>query len=107
MPALFLWLDPYLIRLYRLTGYAYFDFFLGTLVLAFLALIIGEASASLASRAVRQQADRGADETRVQSQRGEDSRKSNVGAGSSAAPAYRGSAPAGRTSTGGRQGFSR
>jgi len=50
---------------------------------------------------------RGADETRVQSQRGEDSRKSNVGAGSSAAPAYRGSAPAGRTSTGGRQGFSR
>jgi hypothetical protein len=64
MPSLFLWLDPYLIRLYRLTGYAYLDFFLGTLVLAFLALIIGEASASLASRAVRQQADRGADEAR-------------------------------------------
>jgi len=64
MPSLFLWVDPYLIRLYRLTGYAYLDFFLGTLVLAFLALIIGEASATLASRAVGQQADWGVDEAR-------------------------------------------
>jgi len=61
MPSVFLWFDPYLIRLYRLTGDAYVDFFLGTLVLAFLALIIGEASASLA---VRKQADRGASEAR-------------------------------------------
>lgn len=64
MPVFFLWLDPYLIRLYRLTGQAYADFFLGTLVLAFLALIIGEASASLASLAVRKQVDRVADEAR-------------------------------------------
>lgn len=50
---------------------------------------------------------RGADETRVQSRRGEDSRRSNVGVGSSAAPANRGSVPTGRTSTGGRQGSPR
>lgn len=50
---------------------------------------------------------RGADETRAQSRRGGDSRQSSVGVGSSAAPANRGSAPAGRTSTGGKEGFSR
>lgn len=56
MPVFFLWLDPYLIRLYRLTGQAYADFFLGTLALAFLAVILGEISLSLASLAIRKQA---------------------------------------------------
>ncbi|MDD2902420.1 MAG: hypothetical protein PHU44_08280 [Syntrophales bacterium] len=43
-------LDPYLIWFYRLTGHAGTNFVIGTLVLAVLCLIIGEATISLTSR---------------------------------------------------------
>jgi hypothetical protein len=45
-------LDPYLIWFYRLTGHAWVDFFLGTLVLAFLTVIIGEITVFLVSLVV-------------------------------------------------------
>jgi hypothetical protein len=48
MLPLFLGLDPYLIRLYRLTGYAHVDFVMGTLALAFLTISLGEACTFLA-----------------------------------------------------------
>ena len=50
---------------------------------------------------------RGDSETRTQSLRGQASRQSSVGVHPSPAPVSRGSAPAGRTTTGGRQPFSR
>lgn len=58
MPWIFLVLDPYLIWFYRITGYAWVDFFLGTLVLAFMALIIGEFTISVVFLAVRKHIDR-------------------------------------------------
>jgi hypothetical protein len=57
MHPVFLFLDPYLIRLYRLTGYAPADFVIGTLVLASIALLIGEFTISLAFLAVRKRID--------------------------------------------------
>jgi hypothetical protein len=45
-------LDPFLIWFYRLTGQAWVDFFLGTLVLAFLAVLIGEFTVFLVSLVV-------------------------------------------------------
>jgi hypothetical protein len=42
MPPLFLWLDPYLIWFFRLTGQAAVNFFIGTAVMAFLALLLGK-----------------------------------------------------------------
>jgi hypothetical protein len=60
----FLWLDPYLIRLYRLTGSASADFFLGTLGLAFLAIIIGKISIFLALLAIRKPVNRVAAEAK-------------------------------------------
>ena len=62
MSSFFLFLDPYLIRLYRITGYAGVDFFLGTLALAFIVLIIGEFTISLAFLASRKRIDRVTDE---------------------------------------------
>lgn len=62
MPAFFRLLDPYLIWFYRLTGWAWVDFFLGTLVLAFIALIIGEFSIALIFLATRKHIDRSAQE---------------------------------------------
>lgn len=62
MSPFFLFLDPYLIRLYRITGYAGVDFFLGTLALAFIVLIIGEFTISLAFLASRKRIDRVTDE---------------------------------------------
>ena len=62
MPPFFLFLDPYLIRLYRITGYAWVDFFLGTLALAFVVLIIGEFTISLAFLASRKRIERVTDE---------------------------------------------
>ena len=53
MHPLFLFLDPYLIWFYRLTGRAEVDFLLGTLVVAALALLVGEFTSFLASLAVR------------------------------------------------------
>lgn len=52
MPWPFLALDPYLIRFYRLTGWALLDFYLGTFVLAFHALTVGELSLWLVRRLV-------------------------------------------------------
>ena len=57
MHPVFLFLDPYLIRLYRLTGQALADFLLGTFVLAFVALVIGEFTISLAFLIVRKRID--------------------------------------------------
>lgn len=62
MPAFFRILDPYLIWFYRLTGSAWVDFFLGTLVLAFIALIIGEFSIGAIFLATRKHIDRSAEE---------------------------------------------
>lgn len=53
MPSIFLYLDPYLIRLYRLTGYAWADFLLGTFALACFCLLLGEITVSLAFLAAR------------------------------------------------------
>jgi uncharacterized membrane protein (DUF106 family) len=49
----YLFLDPYLIWFYRLTGQAGVNFFLGTLVVAVLALLVGEFTSFLASFLVR------------------------------------------------------
>ena len=48
MPSIFLYLDPYLIWFYRLTGHAWGDFFLGTFALACFCLLLGEITVSLA-----------------------------------------------------------
>ncbi|MFZ5452072.1 MAG: hypothetical protein ACOZF2_09420 [Thermodesulfobacteriota bacterium] len=54
MPLFFMVLDPYLIWCYRLPGDSYAGFFLGTLALAVLCLIIGEATAFVTLRLVGQ-----------------------------------------------------
>jgi hypothetical protein len=46
-------LDPVLIYLYRLTGHPLVDYFLGTFLLAFLAVLIGELTISLVFRVNR------------------------------------------------------
>jgi hypothetical protein len=51
MPGLLLLIDPYLIWWYRITGHGALDFFLGTVVLSLLSLLLGEASVFLASLA--------------------------------------------------------
>ncbi len=48
MHPFFLWVDPYLIRLYRLTGCAPADFIIGTFALALMAVTIGECTISFA-----------------------------------------------------------
>jgi hypothetical protein len=53
MPTLFLFLDPYLIWGYRLTASAEVNFYLGTLMAAGFALLIGEFTSRLASFLVR------------------------------------------------------
>jgi len=58
MHPLFLFLDPYLIWFYRLTGHEYVNFLLGTLALAGFALIIGEFTISLAFLATRKRIDK-------------------------------------------------
>jgi hypothetical protein len=47
MHPVFRFLDPVLIWFYRITGYAPVDFVIGTLVLAFLAVVLGEVSLRL------------------------------------------------------------
>jgi len=42
MPPLFLWLDPYLIWFFRLTDLTVLNFFIGTAVMAMLALSLGK-----------------------------------------------------------------
>jgi len=53
MHPLYLFLDPYLIWFYRLTANAAVNFLLGTFVLAWLALLVGECTSSLAALLVR------------------------------------------------------
>jgi hypothetical protein len=63
MPSFLMALDPYLIWFYRLPGNACTGFFLGTFVLAFFALIIGEITIFLASRLAGKHLDAVASET--------------------------------------------
>jgi len=58
MHPFFRFLDPCLIWFYRLTGSAQVDFVIGTLVLAFLAVIMGEYAISLVFLAGRKNLDR-------------------------------------------------
>lgn len=53
MPPLFIWLDPYLIWFFRLTGQAAVNFFIGTAVVAFLALLLGKLGSALVLAAGR------------------------------------------------------
>ena len=53
MPPFFQWIDLYLIWGYRITGHALADFLLGTLMVALLALLVGELTSFLASFLVR------------------------------------------------------
>jgi hypothetical protein len=57
MPFFFRLLDPFLIWFYRITGYALVDFFIGTFVLALIAVIIGEFSISAIFLATRKHID--------------------------------------------------
>ena len=63
MHPFFLWLDPYLIWFYRLTGYAPADFIIGTFVLALIAVIIGECTISVAYLLARKRIEKVTDET--------------------------------------------
>ncbi|MBU4232587.1 MAG: hypothetical protein KKD99_04680 [Proteobacteria bacterium] len=63
MHSIFLWLDPYLIWFYRLTGYAPADFIIGTFVLALIAVIMGECTISLAYLLARKRIEKVTDET--------------------------------------------
>jgi hypothetical protein len=53
MHPVYLALDPYLIWFYRLTDQAALNFVLGTFVLAWLAVLVGECTSYLAARLVR------------------------------------------------------
>jgi hypothetical protein len=53
MHSFYLAIDPFLIWFYRITGYAAVDVVIGTLVLAFLTLTIGEFTAAVAMRFTR------------------------------------------------------
>lgn len=53
MPSLYLFLDPYLIWFYRLTGQTGWNFLIGTSVVAVLTLMVGEFTSFLASLMVR------------------------------------------------------
>jgi hypothetical protein len=64
MHPVYLALDPYLIWFYRLTGQAALDFFLGTFVLAWLALLVGEFTSKLAASLVKRQVGRVGEEAK-------------------------------------------
>jgi hypothetical protein len=64
MHPIYLFLDPYLIWFYRLTDQAALNFFLGTFVLAFLALLVGECTSHLAASLVRPHVGRVSDEAK-------------------------------------------
>jgi hypothetical protein len=51
-------LDPILIRLYRLTGYPLVDYYLGTFLLAFLVVLVGEFTISLVFKVNKSHLDR-------------------------------------------------
>jgi hypothetical protein len=62
MHPLFLSIDPYLIWFYRITGYSFADFLIGTFLLASMALIVGEFTISLTFLAVRRHVQKTTDE---------------------------------------------
>jgi hypothetical protein len=62
MHPVFLFLDPYLIWFFRITGYAPADFAIGTFSLALMAVFIGEFNISLAYLAARRRIERVTDE---------------------------------------------
>ncbi len=53
MSSVFVFLDPYLIWLFRISGHGLADFLTGTLILACLSLILGEISSALAALAIK------------------------------------------------------
>lgn len=57
MHPLWLLVDPFIIWFYRLTGHAFVDFLLGTLVLAWITILIGELTISLVFLASRRWID--------------------------------------------------
>ncbi len=57
MHPLWMLVDPFIIWFYRLTGYALVDFLLGTFVLAWIALLIGELTISAVFLVCRQRID--------------------------------------------------
>jgi hypothetical protein len=64
MHPVYLFLDRYLIWFYRLTGRAEVDFFLGTLALACITLLVGEFTSWLAASVVRRHFTEVAEETK-------------------------------------------
>jgi len=58
MDPVFLFLDPYLIWFYRLTGNTVLDFVLGTYVVALLAVIVGEGTSAVAALLVKRHTER-------------------------------------------------
>jgi hypothetical protein len=62
MHPFYLAMDPYLIWFYRITGHAFPDFLIGTFVLAWIALIIGEFTISLAFLAGRKRINKSNDD---------------------------------------------
>ncbi len=56
--------DPYIIWFYRLTGFAFVDFLLGTFVLAWIALLVGELTASAVLLTGRRRVDAATQEAR-------------------------------------------
>jgi len=48
LPHLYPYIDPFVIWFYRLTGYTFLDFLIGTFVLALIAVVVGEFTISLA-----------------------------------------------------------
>jgi hypothetical protein len=57
MHLLWMLVDPYIIWFYRLTGYAFGDFLVGTFVLAWIALLVGEFTISVVFLAARKRID--------------------------------------------------
>jgi len=64
MHPLWMLVDPYLIWSYRLTGYAFVDFLLGTFVLAWIALLAGEFTISVVFLAAKPRIDASTQEAR-------------------------------------------
>jgi hypothetical protein len=64
MHPVYLWLDPYLIWFYRLSGSAEVNFLLGTLALAVLSLLVGEFTSFLALCLVRRHSEQVAGEAK-------------------------------------------
>jgi len=62
MQAIYVFLDPFIIGFYRITGYTFLDFLIGTFILAMIAVVIGEFTISIAYLANRKDIDKNTDE---------------------------------------------